>query len=330
MGSQETKPMERRALAPSELRAEPDGKIRGYAAVFNTWADGGFGYEESIRPGAFKKTLKEGKPDIRALWNHDTNLVLARTTNGTLTLWEDEKGLAVEIDPPDTSWGRDATESIRRGDVSGMSFGFRPIRDEWSYGTGTDGKDRRVMVELAVNEVSPCTFPWYESTEVSVRAALDQVGVAAETRDAVLAQLRGERNVAPEPPEEPQDLTLRCATCGQPITESVEDHSDEDTPEPGAEDSHSAENTETSEETLEANIETNEQIPTAVSEEPVTDHSDEEAAGQQDEKPQESGVVDDGGQEAEGEPQKTVSRVVTDQQTARTQRLRDFLESQKG
>jgi len=327
MGKQ-TKPMERRGFAPSEIRADSEGKIAGYAAVFNTWADDGWGGEEMVRAGAFNKTLKE-KPDIRALWNHDSSLVLGRTTNDTLTLKEDDHGLAIEITPPDTQWGRDAVASIRRGDVDQMSFGFRVVKDEWTR-ADKSSKEKRELVELELFEVSPVTFPFYPTTEVGVRDALDKVGVAAETRDAVLAQLRGERNVAPEPPEEPQDLTLRCATCGQPITESVEDHSDEDTPEPGAEDSHSAENTETSEETLEANIETNEQIPTAVSEEPVTDHSDEEAAGQQDEKPQESGVVDDGGQEAEGEPQKTVSRVVTDQQTARTQRLRDFLESQKG
>jgi phage head maturation protease len=79
----------------------------------------------TIAPGAFSRSLPEF-PDVLALVEHDTNRVLGRTTNGTLKLLEDERGLRVEIDPAPTSYGRDLVELVRRGDVGGMSFRFKP------------------------------------------------------------------------------------------------------------------------------------------------------------------------------------------------------------
>ena len=117
--------IERRCLPSSELRidgTESAPKITGYAAVFNTWTDIGGWFRESIRPGAFAKTIKEN--DVRALMNHDENYVLGRNKAGTLKLREDAKGLSVEIDPVPATWADDLLKSMRRGDVNQMSLGL--------------------------------------------------------------------------------------------------------------------------------------------------------------------------------------------------------------
>lgn len=152
----------------SELRAEAqDGKrqISGHAAVFDKLSEQMYGFREVIRKGAFAKTIQEA--DVRALWNHDTNLVLGRNKAGTLRLVEDEVGLRVEIDPPKATWAEDKLESIRRGDVSQMSFAFKTIKDRW-FTEG--GEDRRELLEVQLFEVSPVTFPAYPDTDVSARA----------------------------------------------------------------------------------------------------------------------------------------------------------------
>jgi phage head maturation protease len=89
----------------SELRAgegEQAGQLVGHAAVFNQWTTisewYGDGWDESVAPGAFRKTIKEA--DIRALWNHDPNIILGRNKAGTLKLSEDETGLLTTITPP--------------------------------------------------------------------------------------------------------------------------------------------------------------------------------------------------------------------------------------
>jgi HK97 family phage prohead protease len=141
------------------------GKLTGYAAVFDQLSGVLFGqFRERIERGAFASSM-EG--DIRALWNHDTNLPLGRTTAGTLTLTEDAHGLRVEISPPNTSWGREAVESIKRGDVDQMSFGFDVLADDWDQ--ADDGQLIRTLKKVRLWEVSPVVFPAYPQTSVSVR-----------------------------------------------------------------------------------------------------------------------------------------------------------------
>lgn len=166
--------MDRRVFVVRDLRAGSGGDgstpavISGYAAVFNELSADMWGFREWIRPGAFAKTIREA--DIRAVWNHNPDYVLGRTTNGTLTLREDERGLFVEIKPPETTWARDFVESIRRGDVDQMSFGFEVIRDSWN-----ETVDVRTLLEVKLYEVSPVTFPAYDSTTVSVRSMRETV-----------------------------------------------------------------------------------------------------------------------------------------------------------
>lgn len=157
-------------LEATETRAEVEGEkrvLKGYASVFNQWVRILPRLEESVAPGAFSESLAQD--DIRALWNHNTNFPLARNRNGTLRLTEDEHGLRFEMEPNDTSWGRDAFEAIRRGDVTGMSFGFVVMSDEWTRG---DDKTphRRSIKKVKLYEVSPTPFPAYEGTNVSARS----------------------------------------------------------------------------------------------------------------------------------------------------------------
>lgn len=149
-----------------EVREGDEGrKLSGYAAVFDQLSGVLYGqFRERIERGAFASSM-EG--DIRALWNHDTNYPLGRTTAGTLALAEDAHGLRVEITPPNTSWGRDATESIRRGDVDQMSFGFDVLDDTWDQ--ADDGQLIRTLRKVRLWEVSPVVFPAYPQTSVSVR-----------------------------------------------------------------------------------------------------------------------------------------------------------------
>lgn len=158
--------MERRALAAApELRADEGATIAaGYAALFNSEADIGGYFREVIAPGAFKEAI-EG--DIRALIDHDTGRVIGRSTAGTLRLEEDAKGLKVEIDLPDTSDGRDLAVQLERGDISGMSFGFRVTHDEWDE---TGDTPLRTIHALDLFEVSAVAFPAYADTEIALRS----------------------------------------------------------------------------------------------------------------------------------------------------------------
>lgn len=158
---------------PVELRVEPDGdtvKIKGHAAVFNKWSlpiGGGFfePFKEKILPGAFKKALE--KSDIRMLWNHNADIVLGRQSAGTLTVQEDDKGLYVEGTPP--SWAENYLETIKRGDVSEMSFAFLVAEggDEFDKDKG----ERTISEIEDVFDVSPVTYPAYPQTSVKVRMA---------------------------------------------------------------------------------------------------------------------------------------------------------------
>jgi len=160
--------IERRCMPEAEIRIASDEfpMIEGYAAVFNKWTDLGY-FKESIEPGAFKKTI--GEADIRALWNHDPNYVLGRNKAGTLNLNEDNKGLAVEITPAETNWGNDLMRSMKRGDVSQMSFGFNVVKSDDDY-----NKNTRRLLEVNLFDVSVVTFPAYPETTAEVRALFER------------------------------------------------------------------------------------------------------------------------------------------------------------
>lgn len=146
---------------------DEDGKksIEGYFAVFNSNYEIGPGMSESIAPGAFSNTISG---DIRALINHDTTLVLGRTKAHTLELREDERGLwgRVEINPNDSD-AMNLYERVTRGDVDGCSFGFDIVSEDTEY--RDDGSIHWTIREVELYEVSACTFPAYEATNISAR-----------------------------------------------------------------------------------------------------------------------------------------------------------------
>lgn len=157
--------LEIRALQPDpdDVNGKPDTIISGYAAPYNSESELMYGFfREVIRPGAFDKSLKN---DIRALWNHNTAYVLGRTTAGTLDIRSDAKGLFFEVDPPETTWANDLVESIKRGDINQMSFGFTVNEDNWS--SLEDGTEMRELLDVDLIEVSVVTFPAYQATSAT-------------------------------------------------------------------------------------------------------------------------------------------------------------------
>lgn len=161
---------EERRIVVGELRAIAGGdgiptKIAGHAAKFDSLSEDLGGFRERIAPGAFAKTIQSA--DIRALWNHDANIVLGRNKAGTLRLSEDSAGLYYECDAPDTQLVRDMVMSpIARGDVNQCSFGFVTRNDKWAK---VDGEWIRTLLDVELFDVSPVTYPAYASTDVAVR-----------------------------------------------------------------------------------------------------------------------------------------------------------------
>lgn len=155
--------IETRFLKGGELRAQSEGKIVGYAAIFDSLSEDLGGFVERIRAGAFARAIKL-RQDVHALYNHDPNVVLGRVKNGTLRLAEDKVGLHFECDLPNTQTARDCHASIARGDVDQCSFSFTLVEDKW-----TNGGKMRELLDVDLVDVSPVTFPAYESTSVQAR-----------------------------------------------------------------------------------------------------------------------------------------------------------------
>lgn len=166
---------ERRAVTGTvEIRKDGSGSgvVSGYAAIFNeeTVIGGSmWGFREVIAPGAFTNAVKND--DVRALFNHDANILLGRTASGTLKLVQDKKGLRYEADLPDTQAAQDVRKLIERGDVTGSSFAFVTEEDEWDETPIKKGElPIRTIRKVSLYDVSPVTYPAYEATSVSARS----------------------------------------------------------------------------------------------------------------------------------------------------------------
>lgn len=165
--SRETRQL-RTVATQFETRQEGEAPhISGYFAVFNTNYEIAPGMSESIAPGAFSRTLGN---DVRALINHDTTLVLGRTKAGTLQLREDSHGLwgDIQINPNDQD-AMNLYERVKRGDVDQCSFGFEIVSEETEF--REDESVHWTITEVNLFEVSACTFPAYEATNISAREA---------------------------------------------------------------------------------------------------------------------------------------------------------------
>lgn len=156
----------RACRSPFKTR-EDSGELRieGYFAVFNSNYEIWDNYTESIAPGAFAESLSG---DVRALCNHDSTLVLGRTTAGTLELREDEHGLwgSILINPNDQD-ALNLYNRVSRGDVDQCSFGFEILDEDVDY--SVNGTTHWTIKKVRLFEVSCCTFPAYEETSISAR-----------------------------------------------------------------------------------------------------------------------------------------------------------------
>lgn len=165
-----------------ETRAA-DGKrtLVGYAAVWNSDTTIGDYFVERIAPGAFSKAIGG---DILALYDHDMGRVLGRTRSKTLRLAEDDRGLKVEIDVPDTSDGNDLWTLVERGDVAGMSFAFRATKQEWDE---SGDIPHRTVIEAELYEVTATASPAYPDTTLAARS-LEEARAEAEKMRAEKAK----------------------------------------------------------------------------------------------------------------------------------------------
>ena len=149
--------------------------VVGHASVYDSRSNNLGGFYEYIEKGAFTEELIN-KSDVRALINHDPNLILARNTSGTLRLDADEKGLKYEFDMPNTTYGKDLAISMKRGDITQSSFAFTVAEDDWS--TDDSGNNIRTIKKIdRLYDVSPVTYPAYnmaESDLVVAKRGLEQ------------------------------------------------------------------------------------------------------------------------------------------------------------
>lgn len=175
-----------RRIQCKEVRVEGSGDkpvIRGYAAVFNTLSEDLGGFREQLATGAFADALTN---DVRALINHDPNLVLGRNQAGTLKLSEDGQGLVVEITPPDTQAARDLVVSMQRGDVNQMSFAFTVSREDQVWSRDGTGPWLRLIKRVSrLFDVSVVTYPAYPQTSAAVR---ELEGLQASDAQRALAE----------------------------------------------------------------------------------------------------------------------------------------------
>ena len=166
--------------------------IEGYFAIFDSIYEIAPGMSESIARGAFDNTLSG---DIRALINHDTTLVLGRTKANTLQLRADNYGLwgHIDINPNDTD-AMNLYNRVQRGDVDQCSFGFDIINEETDF--REDGSIHWTIKEVKLYEVSPCTFPAYEETNIAARAQERSELIKrknAAWKENMLKKLKGEK-----------------------------------------------------------------------------------------------------------------------------------------
>jgi len=199
--------IERRFIKSTELRAETQGDqmaLVGYASMFGQQSEDLGGFRETVMPGAFARSIREGA-DVKCLMNHDPSLIMGRTKNKTLTLEEDAKGLKFRVVLPPTQAARDLHALVSRGDMDQCSFAFTARDQEWADerdGNGDLYASRKLM-DVDLMDVSAVTYPAYTGTQVSARDLFPE-GEPVEVRSALdataaakaLAQ-RGSENQPP-------------------------------------------------------------------------------------------------------------------------------------
>lgn len=209
---------ELRSFTEGEYREADDGapKFRGHAAVFNRRAWIGpkrFGFWEQVAPKAFERSI--GEADVRFLYNHDPDALLATTASKTLRLSEDGRGLFTDADlDPDDVDAQRVIPKLRSKKLRHMSFAFETVRDAWEV--LEDGTELRTLQELKLYDVSVVTFPAYDDTDAALRSHAFTVmcrnaGIDAVKERSIIRQI-AEGNIpdlsritSPEPGSSTQD-----------------------------------------------------------------------------------------------------------------------------
>lgn len=161
-------------LLPSdqaEFRIAENGDtktVTGYAALYNTRSVDLGGFEEVLEPGCFDAVM-ETQPDVFALFNHDPDSILARSTSGTLKLSLDDKGLAYSFEMPKTTLGNDLAVLMQRGDIRGSSFAF--VTGDAEFRSDDSGKSVRYISKIAsLHDVAVCSTPAYPKAGAAIRS----------------------------------------------------------------------------------------------------------------------------------------------------------------
>ena len=186
----------------ADMRAESTGKsVRGYAAVLNSVSEDLGGFVEYIEPRAFDNVMDN---DVRALFNHDYNYLLGRTSAGTLKIWTDERGLGYEAILPDTSYAKDLSVLMERGDVTQSSFAFMVDQDRWEV--DDEGNYTRYIENVSrLIDVSPVVLPAYQAatSELTEREhSSEDEATEVRSEPIVEAEVEAEVEVVEEVAEE--------------------------------------------------------------------------------------------------------------------------------
>jgi HK97 family phage prohead protease len=147
------------------------GRLGGYACRWATNSGILEGYIERLAPMCFTRSLANGA-DVRALINHNPDLLIARRSSKALRLNEDAYGLAFDMDVAPTSYGKNLMTLVDRGDLTSMSFAFVAGDTDWDWTDDPDTGERvplRTIRSAEIQDISCVTYPAYPTTSVGVR-----------------------------------------------------------------------------------------------------------------------------------------------------------------
>lgn len=169
-----------RTFPAAELRLvqSDEGRVRieGRAIVYDALSEDLGGFREKFVPGSVRLD-----PDLLALFDHDTSMVLGRVSAGTLEVEDGPHGVDMRAWPPDTIWAKDMRISMERGDIRHMSFRFWAKNEGWDV---VGDELIRTVLEAEVSELSVVSMPAYTQTSAQVRARVAQLRDAASPLDS--------------------------------------------------------------------------------------------------------------------------------------------------
>jgi len=203
------------AFAKTETRKLDDGRMFIEGMIpYNSNSEEMWGFVERIAPGAFKRTLNGGA-DVYALWSHDDSKVLGSRKNGTLAFEDRDDGLHFSVELRDTEVSRDYFETVARGDVRGVSFGFFTEADEYDW---TQEPAVRTLKSVHLLEVSPgVAFPAYPGAQS--KAAMRSVERELPRINEIRSQSKPntiDTPAIPEPTPGPQENAPEARASAEP------------------------------------------------------------------------------------------------------------------